>query len=47
MSNRINDPYQTEFELDDRISFLYNGDRITGRVVRVYASRFDYHGLVS
>lgn len=31
------------FELGDTVSFDHYGDRLAGRVVRVYASRLNYH----
>jgi hypothetical protein len=33
----------TDFELGDRVSFLNEGERLVGKVVRVYASRLNYH----
>jgi hypothetical protein len=32
-----------EYDLGDRVSFLHDGERLTGTVVRVYASRLNYH----
>ena len=34
---------QTGFEIDDRVSFLHEGRRLTGIVVRVYNTRDHYH----
>jgi hypothetical protein len=33
----------TEFSLGDTVSFDHDGDRLTGKVVRVYNSRLVYH----
>lgn len=43
MSRCLGPDYSTEFELGETVSFDYGGDRLTGRVVRVYSTRLDYH----
>lgn len=35
--------YDDNFELEERISFLYEGTRLTGVVARVYNTREWYH----
>lgn len=31
------------FELGDMVSFLHDGERLVGEVVRVYSDRLNYH----
>lgn len=43
MSRYIGKENSTEFSLGECVSFDYEGQRLTGKVVRVYASRLLYH----
>lgn len=43
MSRHIGKAAPTEFALGDYIVFDHAGDRLVGRVVRVYNSRLVYH----
>ncbi len=43
MSNQIQDPYPTYFEMGETVTFDHYGDRLTGRVVRIYSTRLNYH----
>jgi hypothetical protein len=43
MSRMIDDPYPNDFELGEIIEFDSDGERLRGRVVRVYSTRLNYH----
>lgn len=43
MSNYLGPDTSTVFELGEIVSFNYEGERLIGRVVRVYNSRLFYH----
>jgi hypothetical protein len=43
MSRNLGPDTSTEFELGEMVSFDYEGERLTGRIVRVYSTRLDYH----
>lgn len=44
MSFRLySENYNNEFELGDRVSFMHEGCRLWGKVVRVYNTRTCYH----
>lgn len=43
MSRYLGEYRCSEFALGDRVSFDHNGERLTGKVVRVYNTRLTYH----
>ncbi len=43
MSRKLDREYSSDFELGDRVSFLHEGERLVGNVVRVYNTRLVYH----
>lgn len=43
MSRYLGEDYSTEFSLGETVSFDNDGDRLTGKVVRVYSTRLLYH----
>ncbi len=43
MSRLIGEYRKTEFDLGDTVSFGHDRDRLTGKVVRVYSTRLNYH----
>ncbi len=43
MSRYLGKPYDCDFELGETVAFDHNGDRLIGKVVRVYNTRLVYH----
>ena len=43
MSQYLGERHNTEFELGEMVAFDHAGDRLTGKVVRVYNTRLVYH----
>lgn len=43
MSDFLGKDYSADFDLGDTVSFDHEGERLTGKVVRVYSTRLLYH----
>lgn len=40
---RMIDDDGRDFDIGDQVSFLSDGERLYGRVVRVYSTRYNFH----